>query len=39
MKKLKIKKDKVFIFSSILFLGGLFIIYVTRLVYFYIKVK
>lgn len=35
----KLRKDKIFIFSSIIFLGGLFINYVVRLVYFYIKLK
>lgn len=39
MKKTKIKKDKIFIFSSVLFLGGLFINYVVRLIYFYFSIK
>lgn len=39
MKKLKIKKDKLFIISSIIFLSGLFINYVVRLIYFYINIK
>ena len=38
-EKRKIKKDKVFILCSIVFLGGLFINYVARLIYFYIKMK
>lgn len=38
-EKRKIKKDKVFILCSIIFLGGLFINYVARLIYFYIKMR
>lgn len=38
-EKRKIKKDKIFILCSILFLGALFINYVSRLIYFYIKLK
>lgn len=38
-KERKIKKDKIFIFCSIIFLGGLIINYVARLIYFYIKIK
>ena len=37
--KTKIKKDKIFILCSIIFLGALFINYVARLIYFYIKMK
>ena len=38
-EKRKIKKDKIFILCSIIFLGSLFITYVGRLIYFYIKMK
>lgn len=39
MKKVKIKKDKIFMFVSAIFLGGLFLNYVVRFVYFYISMK
>lgn len=38
-EKRKIKKDKIFILCSVIFLGGLFINYVARLIYFYIKIR
>ncbi len=38
-EKRKLKKDKIFILCSIIFLGGLFINYLGRFIYFYIKMK
>lgn len=38
-EKRRIRKDKIVILGSIIFLGGLFINYVARFIYFYIKLK